>query len=113
MSRIVVDELQGAGAYPTKGQAARVFGAGKQFCHLMVEADEHGQLDLEALHKFADLIGLKRSWFQPRSSPHYDLTPSKRALALRVGAAFVPAREQAVARVAARALVAPARRAAP
>jgi hypothetical protein len=92
--RIVVDELQ---HWPTK---LATFKAGS--CHLMVEADEHGQLDLEALHDFAASIGLKREWFQPKSSPHYDLNGSKRKLALEMGAIFVPGREQAIARLAAR-----------
>lgn len=92
--RIVVDELR---RWPTK---IACFKAGS--CHLMVEPDEHGQLDLEALHAFADSIGLRRARFQPQSSPHYDLNGSKRTLALRMGAVFVPAMEQAAARIAAR-----------
>lgn len=31
-------------------------------------------------------IGLKREWFQPKSSPHYDLTASRRGRAVRAGA---------------------------
>lgn len=57
---------------------------------------------LEELHAFAVKLGLRRTWFQPLSSPHYDLSPPKRARALELGAVFVPAREQARARVAAR-----------
>ena len=38
------------------------------------------------LHAFARKIGLKRSWFQPQSSPHYDLTPAKRQEAVAMGA---------------------------
>ena len=54
-------------------------------CHLFVELPE---TNLEALHKFARAIGLKRAWFQskPGSMPHYDLTPGKRAAAVRSGA---------------------------
>jgi len=92
--RIVVDELV---VYPT---TLKTFAAGS--CHLMIEADEHGQLDLERLHAFAASIGLKRSWFQEKSSPHYDLNGSKRKLALAMGAVFVPGIEQARARLAAR-----------
>jgi hypothetical protein len=43
----------------------------------------------EELHAMADKLGLKRSWFQPHRRPgfqHYDLTPSKRARALALGA---------------------------
>lgn len=42
--------------------------------------------NLEELHEFAKRIGLKRSWFQDQTFPHYDLTASKRALALKHGA---------------------------
>ena len=98
--RIIVDELQG---WPQKAKSGgRYFGSGKQSCHLMVEPDERGQVDLEALHAFARRIGLRREWFQPLSWPHYDLTPQKRAEAVRLGAVFVPAREQALMRIAAR-----------
>jgi hypothetical protein len=38
------------------------------------------------LHQFAERIGLKRSWFQDKSVPHYDLVASKRVLAVRQGA---------------------------
>lgn len=92
--RIVVDELQ---KWPTK---LATFKDGS--CHLMVEPNEHGQLDLETLHKFAARIGMRKSWFQspPKASwPHYDLNASKRGLAIRMGAVFVPAREQAIERM--------------
>lgn len=44
--------------------------------------------DLDVLHSFAKLIGLKREWFQIGASgfPHYDLTRGKRALAIEKGA---------------------------
>lgn len=58
---------------------------------------------LDELHALADAIGLRRAWFQKRARvPHYDLTPSKRELALRAGAIFVPGKEQARRRLAAR-----------
>lgn len=60
------------------------------------EGSAHLEADtLEELHAFARRLGLKRSWFQPRSSPHYDLSPGKHAAALRLGAKFRPAREWA------------------
>ena len=49
-------------------------------CHLFADSDEE-------LHEFAvDKLRLKRSWFQnhPRM-PHYDLTRSKRLLAVSNG----------------------------
>lgn len=44
---------------------------------------------IEELHAMAALIGLKREWFQEESLKHYDLTASKRRLALRNGATEV------------------------
>ena len=35
------------------------------------------------LHAMADLLGLRRAWFQ---GDHYDLTPIKREVAIRLGA---------------------------
>lgn len=53
---------------------------GSQWCHLTADS-------LDELHQFAQSIGLKRAWFQPHSvMPHYDLTPGKRAIAVRNGA---------------------------
>jgi hypothetical protein len=65
-------------------------------CHLTADS-------LEELHELAGRIGLKRSWFQNKSVPHYDLTKSKREAALAAGAVFVEARAQAQRRIAARA----------
>lgn len=42
--------------------------------------------DLDELHKFAKSIGLRREWYQGKGFPHYDLTASKRALAIQGGA---------------------------
>ncbi|WP_321935482.1 DUF4031 domain-containing protein [Paraburkholderia sp. J8-2] len=58
-------------------------------CHLFT--DGH---DIEELHRFAERIGMRREWFQvARSAPHYDLTPSRRAEAVRLGAIEVGRRE--------------------
>lgn len=66
----------------------------KGSCHLTTDSD-----DLEPLHEFAKRLGMKRSWFQPHPKmPHYDLTPGRREAALRLGAVFVEARQQAIAR---------------
>lgn len=65
------------------------FGGDGVWCHLMTDSD-----DLEELHGFAQRIGLKREWFQDHSRhPHYDLAPSKRALAVKRGAVEVTATE--------------------
>ena len=53
------------------------------WCHLATDGN------LEELHAFAAQLGLDSSWFQPSHSghfPHYDLHPSKRQLALQLGA---------------------------
>lgn len=83
---IYVDELY---AWPGKPQpgAERTFGNGKQSCHLYTDS-----ADLEELHAFAERLGLRRAWFQPKPQVyycHYDLTPNKRAQAVRLGAVEV------------------------
>jgi hypothetical protein len=53
-------------------------------CHLISDAPAGDNLEL---HAFAARLGLKRSWFQKSTSgPHYDLTASRRALAVGSGA---------------------------
>lgn len=85
---VYVDEFKHYG--PTK---IRCFRNGSS--HMMADT-------VEELHAMADRIGLKREWFQPLSSPHYDLTESKREKALAAGAVFKPAKQAAAERVAAR-----------
>lgn len=83
---VVVDRLR---VFPkaVQGQAAWYFGAGRRSCHLLVQPGEGGWPEaLLALHAFAEKLGLQRAWFQPRSAPHYDLTPSMRSRALLLGA---------------------------
>lgn len=77
---VYVDQLFDCSPYRIKDpQAKRVFG-GKQACHMWADT-------LEELHSLAHRVGLKREWFQARASlPHYDLTPSRRRLALALGA---------------------------
>lgn len=41
------------------------------------------------LHSMARRIGLRKSWFQKKRIPHYDLTASKRRLALKHGAVHI------------------------
>lgn len=69
---------------------SRPFGHDK-WCHLWDSED-----DLEALHAFAARLGLRRSYFQDHPTmPHYDLTASKHALALRLGAHLATRQEMA------------------
>lgn len=48
-------------------------------CHMIADSERE-------LHIFARNISLKRCWFQTNTIPHYDLTPNKRAQAIRLGA---------------------------
>lgn len=54
-----------------------------------------GADSLEEMHEFAQRLGLKRSWFQVSSSgiPHYDITQSMRAKAIKMGAEEVTTQE--------------------
>lgn len=78
---VYVDELFECESHDP--QARRV-GArtGHRWCHMWSDAHT-----VEELHAIARKIGLKREWFQDRHQfPHYDLTPSRRVLALKHGA---------------------------
>ena len=60
----------------------------KDWCHMATDTS------LEELHQMAARLGLRRAWFQDTPThPHYDLTPAKRAQALRLGAQAVSTRE--------------------
>lgn len=50
-------------------------------CHLFTDDG-----NLQELHNFARRLGLRREWFQGGRHPHYDLTTSKRRLAVKLGA---------------------------
>lgn len=54
------------------------------WCHMFADTNKE-------LHRFAtSALGLKRSWFQNHPLlPHYDITASKRALAIKRGAKAV------------------------
>jgi hypothetical protein len=68
---------------------------GGRWCHLTASTPEE-------LHAFAARIGLQRRWCsdytQPRSQLHYDLTPGKRAAALRAGAVYQSSQDRLRAR---------------
>lgn len=56
-------------------------------CHLFTDGP------IEELHALAAGIGMRRSWFQAKAStPHYDLTPTRRAAAIAAGAIEVDRR---------------------
>jgi hypothetical protein len=55
---------------------------GLKWCHLLAD-------DLDELHRFAALLGIKRASFQcpPKAAtPHYDLTGFERSRAIALGA---------------------------
>jgi hypothetical protein len=60
---------------------ARVGRINARWSHLMADTDDE-------LHAFAACLGLKRAWHQKPGTPisHYDVTESKRQLALELGA---------------------------
>jgi hypothetical protein len=62
------------------------------WCHMA--SDDLTDFGLEELHAMAEMLGLRREWFQdhPRH-PHYDLPPHKRELAIECGAVAVSSRE--------------------
>jgi hypothetical protein len=98
--RIVVDELINWPGPANTAQGNKYFGNGKPSCHLSIEPGG----SLEELHRFAEGIGMRRAWFQDhRLMPHYDLTPRRREAAVKAGAVEISAREQTIARRAARA----------
>lgn len=47
----------------------------------------------EELHAMAAIVGLRPEWFQPRSSPHYDVCQARRKLAIEAGAKIIDRRE--------------------
>lgn len=80
---VYVDELK---TFPSvRGEAARY---GMRWCHMV--ADSHDEL-----MAFARTLGMKPQWLQHagRVTEHFDLIPSKRATALRLGAIDVTWRE--------------------
>lgn len=47
---------------------------------------------LEELHAMAHAIGMRRTWYQPLSFPHYDVSLERLAVALSLGAIQVDRR---------------------
>lgn len=74
------------GVYVDKEQ--NPFGRMKM-CHMLADTEEE-------LHAMAKRIGMRREWFQPKSSPHYDVCLSRRAKAIEFGAKEI-GREETVA----------------
>lgn len=58
-----------------------------KMCHMLADS-------LDELHAMADAIGMKRAWFQNTPGhPHYDLSMSKRKLAIQHGAIEIDNRQ--------------------
>lgn len=56
-------------------------------CHMIADT-------LEELHHMADIIGMKREWFQSNASfPHYDIPLKRKEVALKHGAILLSRRE--------------------
>ena len=90
---VYVDEIS---TYPTSIMDAQTRRNGVRWTHLT--ADTVGEL-----HDLAQRIGMKREWFQSKGSvPHYDVTPTYRQKAIRAGAIFKTARDQARERLRAK-----------
>lgn len=87
---VYVDEIFTWPIEQTPGAAHAVaLRTGGRWCHMTADT-------VEELHAMADRIGLRRAWFQNKDGRlHYDLTPGKRMQAVRHGAVFKPAKEQA------------------
>jgi hypothetical protein len=72
---ILVDSLQQHAVSPLGPRA---------WCHMVSDTS------MTELHAFAAQIGMKRAWFQ---GDHYDLVASRRAAAVRMGAAEVSSQD--------------------
>ncbi|MEQ1761996.1 MAG: DUF4031 domain-containing protein, partial [Pyrinomonadaceae bacterium] len=55
-------------------------------CHLIADS-------VEELIEFAESMGMRREWFQAKSTPHFDLTAEGRAAAVAMGAIELTYRE--------------------
>lgn len=59
-------------------------------CHMIADT-------LDELHHMASAIGMKRDWFQSTKFPHYDVSLSRRSLAIKFGAIELDRREIVIA----------------
>lgn len=79
---VYVDELE---SYPDAACSRRC--RQDWWCHMWADTPEE-------LHSLASQIGLRGEWFQGFGRlPHYDLTPSRRAEAVKLGAVETSIRE--------------------
>lgn len=57
-----------------------------KMCHMIADTEEE-------LHNMANKIGMRREWYQTGNYPHYDVSKSKRVLAIELGAIEITTRE--------------------
>lgn len=77
---VYVDSIR---EYPREMIKSRARHVGTKWCHMWAD-------NVEELHNMAARIGMKRTWFQDKKNhKHYDLVPSKRALAVKYGAVAI------------------------
>lgn len=55
-------------------------------CHMIADS-------LDELHDMAARIGMRREWFQNKRIPHYDVSLSRRKLAVAAGAVEVSSKQ--------------------
>lgn len=88
---IYVDDLRSWPESAYTNPRVRALGAIHKhlWCHLITDGAD------EDLHRFAERIGMKRSWAQRGKNGvlHYDLVPPRRSAALRLGAKEVTRKE--------------------
>lgn len=73
---------------PLRDYGVKIGRIGPYWCHMTADTPDE-------LHAFADRIGMKRAWAQHEGRPtvHYDLVPTRRAAAIRLGAIEVTSRQ--------------------
>ena len=77
---IYIDEIRVA---PNTSTVTKKYGV--QWSHMWTDGN------IEELHEFAKKIGLKTSYFQDKPNfPHYDIIPTKRDMAIKKGAQYMP-----------------------
>lgn len=59
-------------------------------CHMMTDGN------IDELHKMAEKLGIRRYFQEHDTHPHYDLFPSKREAAIKLGAVSVSGREMVI-----------------
>lgn len=72
---------------PLMNRGWKLRGHPQRNCHMFTDGD------IEELHQMAELIGMKRSWFQNKRVPHYDLTEARAEKAMKLGVILLTRKE--------------------